>query len=498
MVFSSMFFLWVFLPIVLVSYWLIGDRMSIHVRNGILLVASLFFYAWGEPLYILLMILSVTMNYLFARGIGDRPDDLSDAALGSASGNPSEMKSKLKIMRKRKILLTLDVVGNLFLLGYFKYYLMIAYGVNKLLHAQVIPLQNIALPIGISFYTFQSMSYVIDVYRGDAAMQKNYWKVLLYISLFPQLIAGPIVKYRDIAAEIDEREASWSKRTYGMKRFIYGLSKKVILANTFGMYADELFGLGNSDLSTGLIWMKMLLYYFQIYYDFSGYSDMAIGLGSMFGFTFLENFNYPYISHSVKEFWRRWHISLSTWFKEYVYIPLGGNRKGKIRTYLNLLIVFFLTGLWHGASMHFVMWGMFYGAFLVFERIFFGKVLTWLDEHHLGLVSWAYTFLVSLSAWAFFREEGTRIALQTLKFMWVRKGGVLSFTDILSPGLVILLILGVLLSGILQTIFPKLHDWLFRKDQYTAFETVFQAGLLFVCIMILVSSQYNAFIYFRF
>ena len=269
-----MFFLWVFLPIVLVSYWLIGDRMSIHVRNGILLVASLFFYAWGEPLYILLMILSVTMNYLFARGIGDRPDDLSDAALGSASGNPSEMKSKLKIMRKRKILLALDVVGNLFLLGYFKYYLMIAYGVNKLLHAQVIPLQNIALPIGISFYTFQSMSYVIDVYRGNAAMQKNYWKVLLYISLFPQLIAGPIVKYKDVAEQIDHREASWEKRTYGMKRFIYGLSKKVILANTFGMYADELFGLGNSDLSTGLIWMKMLLYYFQIYYDFSGYSDI--------------------------------------------------------------------------------------------------------------------------------------------------------------------------------------------------------------------------------
>ena len=493
-----MFFLWVFLPIVLVSYWLIGDRMSIHVRNGILLVASLFFYAWGEPLYILLMILSVTMNYLFARGIGDRPDDLSDAALGSASGNPSEMKSKLKIMRKRKILLTLDVVGNLFLLGYFKYYLMIAYGVNKLLHAQVIPLQNIALPIGISFYTFQSMSYVIDVYRGDAAMQKNYWKVLLYISLFPQLIAGPIVKYKDVAEQIDHREASWEKRTYGIKRFIYGLAKKVIFANSFGMYADELFGLNNVNLSSGLIWMKLLLYYLQIYYDFSGYSDMAIGLGAMFGFTFQENFKYPYTSHSVREYWRRWHISLSTWFKEYVYIPLGGNRKGRIRTCLNLLIVFFLTGLWHGASMHFVMWGMFYGAFLVFERLFFGKVLTWLDEHHLGLVSWAYTFLVSLSAWAFFREEGTRLALMTIKYMWIPREGLLTAKDVLSPGLVALMIAGILLSGFLQRLFPKFKNWLYREDKYTYVELVIQMGLLFISTMMLVSSQYNAFIYFRF
>ena len=470
MLFSSLNFLWVFLPIVFIGSFILQKLGGIKAANILLLISSLFFYAWGEPIYIFLMLASILINY---------------------------SAGMLLCTKHKKVVLTVAVVLNLALLGYYKYAGMLVETWNRLTGANV-GIPKIALPIGISFFTFQALSYVIDAYRGDCEIQKNPLKLALYVSFFPQLIAGPIVKYKDVADQIDHRKLSLDQIVSGIRRFVYGLAKKVLIANVAAQVADNIYARPTAQISGVMAGVAVICYTIQIYYDFSGYSDMAIGLGSMFGFTFLENFNYPYISHSVKEFWRRWHISLSTWFKEYVYIPLGGNRKGKIRTYLNLLIVFFLTGLWHGASMHFVMWGMFYGAFLVFERIFFGKVLTWLDEHHLGLVSWAYTFLVSLSAWAFFREEGTRIALQTLKFMWVRKGGVLSFTDILSPGLVILLILGVLLSGILQTIFPKLHDWLFRKDQYTAFETVFQAGLLFVCIMILVSSQYNAFIYFRF
>ena len=473
MVFSSILFLWFFLPIVLIIYALIGDRFGIRVSNIILLVASLFFYAWGEPLYILLMLFSVLMNYCFALLID-------------------------KFTAKRKLFLVLAVIGNLALLGFFKYYVFFGSLINMVLGGIYVPMIEIALPLGISFYTFQAMSYVIDVYRGDSRAQKNFALVLLYVSLFPQLIAGPIVKYKDIEKQLTSRKTDWMKRSYGIKRFLYGLAKKVLFANFFGSYADELFGLSPEELGTAVSWLKMLFYGLQIYYDFSGYSDMAIGLGAMFGFDFKENFNYPYVSSSVREFWRRWHISLSTWFKEYVYIPLGGNRKGRGRTYVNLLIVFFLTGLWHGASFNFIAWGMFYGVFLILERLFLGKALDWLEKHHLKIIGLLYTWAVFLTAWVFFREVTMGLAGETIREMFLYTPGTIRITDCIGVTQTVMLVLGILFAGPIQTLFPKLKEFLYRKDRICVPEFIFQLVLLFGCFISLASDSYNAFIYFRF
>ncbi len=328
MVFSSLIFLWLFLPIVLGMYFLTKESY----RNVLLLVASLFFYAWGEPVYVLVMILSIVVNYLCGLKIG-----VEDEA-------------------KRKQALIIGIVINLGLLGIFKYSgfyrkcqrnLWVKCGSQK----------TAALPIGISFYTFQSISYLVDIYRRVCPPQKSLIKMGLFISFFPQLIAGPILKYYDIAAQIDNRKVSLPLFNQGAVRFFAGIGKKIIIANIMAKTADEIFGLGIGDISTPMAWIGIVAYSFQIYFDFSGYSDMAIGLGKMFGFHINENFNYPYIATSIKDFWRRWHISLSTWFKEYLYIPLGGNREGQFKTYRNLMIVFFMTGLWHGASWNFVVWG---------------------------------------------------------------------------------------------------------------------------------------------
>ncbi len=473
MVFSSILFLWIFLPIVLILYAVFGDRFGIKVSNVILLIASLFFYAWGEPLYIFLMLFSVLMNYVFALLID-------------------------RFSSKKKLFLVLTIIGNLGLLGFFKYYVFFGSCINMMLGGIYVPMIEIALPLGISFYTFQAMSYVIDVYRGDSRAQKNFARVLLYVSLFPQLIAGPIVKYKDIEHQLTNRTTDWTKRAYGIKRFLYGLAKKVLFANFFGNYADELFGLAPAELGTAASWLKMLFYGLQIYYDFSGYSDMAIGLGAMFGFDFRENFNYPYISSSVREFWRRWHISLSTWFKEYVYIPLGGNRKGKVRTYVNLLIVFFLTGLWHGASFNFIAWGMFYGVFLILERMFLGKALDWLEKHHLKIVGLLYTWVVFLTAWVFFREVTMGLAGETIRQMFLFQPGTIRITDCLDVTSTIMLILGILFAGPIQMLIPKLREHLYRKDKVFVPEFIFQLGLLFLCFVSLASDSYNAFIYFRF
>ena len=471
MVFSSMLFLWIFLPAVLILYWLFGNRFQNRAGNVILLVASLFFYAWGEPVYIFLLLFSVVLNYVFALLI--------------AKSHP-------------KLFLFLDIVANLLLIGYFKYYAFFATYLNKLLPGDPIPMREIGLPLGISFYTFQAMSYVIDVYRKEVEPQKNFGKVLLYISLFPQLIAGPIVRYKDIAQQIDRRDSTWEKRSYGIRRFLYGLAKKVLFANFFAYYADRIFTLNLIQVGCSLEWLKMLFYTLQIYYDFSGYSDMAIGLGSMFGFDLKENFNYPYISKSAREFWRRWHISLSTWFKEYVYIPLGGSRKGAARTYVNLLIVFFLTGLWHGASMHVVVWGLFYGVLLVIERLFLGKLLDALPKHHLGFLGLIYCWIVTIVGWTFFREESIHDALHTIRTMFSFHDTGISAAQCLTPAIVVMLILGILLSGFLQAAFPKFQAFLYSKETPKIWEVVLLFGLLFLCMMRLVSDSYNAFIYFRF
>ena len=340
MIFSSMFFLWIFLPIVILLYCIVGEKK----RNILLLIASLFFYAWGETIYILLMFLSIFINWFMG------------LMLDRYSGGI------------RKAFLVVDIVINLGILGYYKYYNFLIITFNKIFQWQL-SVKQIALPIGISFFTFQAMSYIIDIYKKEYAAERNITNVALYISFFPQLIAGPIVKYADIREQIYHREWSAEQFSIGFRRFIYGLAKKVIISNTLAQVVDQIAAVEATAVSSLMAWTAVFFYTFQIYYDFSGYSDMAIGLGNMFGFYLPENFSYPYMAKSVQEFWRRWHISLSSWFRQYVSIPLGGNRHGIWNTYRNLIIVFFLTGLWHGASWNFVLWGLFHGFFILIERM---------------------------------------------------------------------------------------------------------------------------------
>ncbi len=356
MVFSDLFFLFVFIPSFAILY-IIGSlidkkllkgnpNQNCKVRNWVLILFSLIFYSWGEPVYVFLMILSVFVNYLVGMVI-DKQD------------------------RRRKAALVVGLIANIGIICVFKYLGFFAQTLNDIGIPVSIP--TIALPIGISFYTFQSISYLIDVYRRESPAQHNYFNLLLYISMFPQLIAGPIVRYSTVAAEIKKRKVSSNDVAEGMFRFLCGLGKKVIIANQIGEVADQFLKNGLGDITTTGAWVGAVAFTLQIYFDFSGYSDMAIGLGRMFGFRFLENFNYPYISKSVTEFWRRWHMSLGTWFKEYVYIPLGGNRGGKLKQYRNLAVVWFLTGFWHGANWNYVLWGIYFGVLLILEKAFLLK-----------------------------------------------------------------------------------------------------------------------------
>ena len=339
MLFSSMTFISLFLPIIYTIYLLVKE----DYKNYVLLGASILFYAWNEPKYLSIVFLTIIINYI-----------------GSICLD--------KFSKYKKFFLIITILINLCFLIYFKYFNFIINNLN-MLFASSFNVINIVMPIGISFYTFQSISYLIDVYRSDTKVQKNILKLALYILLFPQLIAGPIIQYNDIDNQIDNRKDSFDKFVYGIKRFIIGLAKKVLIANTLGVISDEIFSEDIINISTFITWIGAISYSFQLFYDFSGYSDMAIGLGSMFGFEFVENFNYPYISKSITEFWKRWHISLSLWFKNYLYIPLGGNRKGKKHTYLNLFIVFFTTGIWHGASWNFIIWGGYFGIILTDRKV---------------------------------------------------------------------------------------------------------------------------------
>lgn len=470
MLFSSMIFLWLFLPLVFCSYYLIDKRF----KNILLLISSIIFYAWGGVSYSLIMLSSIIINYIFAL--------LIDKAI------------EYNNLKNKKIYLALCIIINLSILGYFKYTNFIISIINSLSQNKIIELTNIVLPIGISFYTFQALSYVIDVYRGHNKAQKNIFNLALYISFFPQLIAGPIVKYHDIENQILNRNESLENIFYGIKRFIYGLSKKVILANMFALSCDEILKQPTDELGTALVWCASVLYTLQIYYDFSGYSDMAIGLGRMFGFNFLENFNYPYISKSIKEFWRRWHISLSTWFKEYLYIPLGGNRKRKLFTYINLLIVFFATGLWHGASYNFILWGLFHGFFLVIERIFLGKLL---EKNKLKFINHIYVIFVFVIGWVLFRADDLKHAFELYKLMFSYKESIYTVRYFFYPQTFVCFIFGILFSGLFQSIFPKVREATFSSKVYIL-ESVIQFILLFICIMYLVNGTYNPFIYFRF
>ena len=474
MLFSSMVFLWIFLPTVLAGSFLLRKPRLV---NPFLVLASLFFYAWGEPVNVLLMLFSILLNY--------------------GAGRLLAKFEKNDPYGVRGLILTLDVVLNLALLAYFKYLALLVEGVNAvigLFHGNALAVPAIALPIGISFFTFQALSYVIDVYRGQVEAQKKLINVALYISFFPQLIAGPIVRYRDINEQIENRAVTWDGFALGIRRFIYGLSKKVLIANVLARGADALYKLDVKGVTGGMAWLAAILYTFQIYYDFSGYSDMAIGLGRMFGFTFSENFNYPYLSRSIREFWRRWHISLSTWFREYVYIPLGGNRKGKGRTYLNLLIVFLLTGLWHGAGVTFILWGLYHGLFSVLERLGLEKALK-----KLGPLSWLYAFLVVVFGWVLFRVEDLPGALALMGRMltpWRYTATSLHMYDYVSRHMLMLLPVAFLGMGPVQALGRK--TGIAAKWQYSWLESVCLIALLALCIGALASSTYNPFIYFKF
>ena len=468
MVFSSMVFMCVFLPVVLVLYYLLP---TLRLKNFLLIIASLLFYAYGEPVYVLLMIFSIIINYLFGRTM--------------AAANRSLKKG----------MLALSICVNLGFLVVFKYADMMIGTVNRQC-GMAIPEVRLALPIGISFFTFQAMSYVIDAYRQDVKVQKNLWNMILYISFFPQLIAGPIVKYHDIEKQITDRHADLKEIAEGMRRFIIGLAKKVLISNTVAVAADALFGTPIGEINIFSAWIAAIAYMLQIYYDFSGYSDMAIGLGHMFGFHFLENFRHPYVSGSVQEFWRRWHISLSTWFKEYLYFPLGGNRKGKLRTCLNKIIVFFATGLWHGANWTFVLWGLWHGAFLLLEEILPIKKLPKVFCH-------LYTLLVVCMGFVMFRADTITQGIQMIGKMftgWDFSAGMINVAvSQMNQLFDLTVVLGVVGSIPLLDKFRMLSEKAGGKGRAaTAASYAGSFILLLLCMLSLSSGTYNPFIYFRF
>ena len=462
MVFSSPIFLFQFLPLLLLVYFLIQTKYN----NLALLVFSLVFYAWGEPKNVLLMLASVAVNYGLAIMIDRFPK-------GRVPG------------------LVLSIVFNLGALYVFKYF---NFSVNILNQFLTTPLTVpvIALPIGISFFTFQIMSYVIDVYRKETPVQKNILDLALYISLFPQLIAGPIVRYADVAAQIKDRTSTWDGVHDGLLRFAIGFSKKVLIADQLSSLVDTAFAHSYPSLFGN--WIGMIAYTLQIYFDFSGYSDMAIGLGKVFGFDFLENFNYPYISKSIQEFWRRWHISLSTWFRDYLYIPLGGSRCGTARTYLNLLIVFFLTGLWHGASFNFIVWGLYYAVFLVLERLGFRKVLQKLP----ALVQHVYTLFIVMLGWVFLRRENLSACFSFIKgFFFFDSGGGgdwINFQFIMTGEYWFFLLAGILFS----IPWPKLTGKLTASKAGALCYEAAVFVVFLIAISYMVGSGFSPFLYFRF
>ena len=467
MVFSSLTFLLCFLPAVLLVYFAVPRQG----KNAVLFLFSLLFYAWGEPVYVVLMIFSTVLDYTCGR-----------------------LVEKYRGTSKQKIGLLISVFVNLGLLFFFKYTDFFIGTINDIFGVNI-PLLNLPLPIGISFYTFQTMSYTIDVYRGEAKMQKNIISFGAYVSLFPQLIAGPIVRYQDIADQLDERTHSFDKFGDGVKRFVTGLGKKVLLANNIGLLWSSISESNIENLTTVGAWLGIIAFAFQIYFDFSGYSDMAIGLGKMLGFEFLENFNYPYISKSVTEFWRRWHMSLGTWFRDYVYIPLGGNRKGLPIQLRNIAIVWLLTGFWHGASWNFVLWGVFYGALLVCEKLF---LLKWLEKAP-AFVGHIYTMLSVLLGWVLFAFDDFGKGLVFLKAMFCSGAGFVSngvLYQLLSY-LPLIVICVIASTPLMKKLYEKMNAKCGEGVLLTV-DTVRILGLSALSVAYLISGSYNPFLYFRF
>ncbi len=468
MVFSSLEFLFFYLPAVLLIYFLIPSKY-LAARNFALLLVSLLFYGWSEPSYIWIMLLSIAVDYTCGRLVG---------------------KYRQTAPRKAKAALIASIVINLSILGFFKYADFIIKNLALIPALSSLKPLGVALPVGISFYTFQTMSYTLDVYLGEARVQKNIATFGSYVAMFPQLIAGPIVRYRDVDNALRERTHTLQNAAKGIKRFVCGLAKKVLLANTAGTFYESFVGGVGENPSVLGSWMGVVFFAFQIYFDFSGYSDMAIGLGKIMGFDFPENFNYPYISKSITDFWRRWHITLSTWFREYVYIPLGGNRKGKCRTFINLLIVWFLTGLWHGASWNFVLWGLYFAVLLIIEKSFLGKLLDKLPS----FISHIYAIVFIVFGWFIFIWCDLQNPTEYLSAMFS--------SQLASPIAIYDLVRGLLFLGILMLASTKLPYKIYCKlKNKVIFETIWCLVLplvLLLCVAYLVDSSYNPFLYFRF
>lgn len=459
MIFSSTIFLFVFLPILLCIYFLAKNRY----RNAILLFSSLIFYAWGEPKNIAVMLLSIAVNYMLGFAVGRK-------------------------WRGRRFFLLFALVYNLGILFIFKYLNFTVDIINQF-GGKDIMIKEIALPIGISFYTFQMLSYVIDVYRGNVKIQKNLLNLGLYVSLFPQLIAGPIVRYADVEDQITGRVTSWSKAHEGVIRFMLGFSKKVLIADQLSTLVDTVFSGEYSSMISN--WIGIIAYTLQIFFDFSGYSDMAIGLGKIFGFDFLENFNYPYISQSIQEFWRRWHISLSLWFRDYLYIPLGGSRRGNFRTYINLIIVFFMTGLWHGASFNFIVWGLFYVVFLIIERLGFKKVLGRLPR----VIRHFYSLFIILTGWIFFRADNLTAALVYIKGMFMLAGNdAANFLFVMNRQYWFFLAAGIFFS----MPHPRVKELIGRNYVIKIIADALLVLVFVISVCYMVGGSYSPFLYFRF
>ena len=461
MVFSSITFLLYFLPLVLIVYYIVPKS----IKNIVLLVASLFFYFWGEPKYLSIMVFLILFTYI--GGL---------------------ILNKFKDKKYIKVILFCLILGNLIALICFKYIDFAIENVNLFLNRKI-DLIGVILPIGISFYTFQTMSYLVDVYRGKVEVQKNLINLAMYVSFFPQLIAGPIVRYIDIEKQLKDRVHTVEKFSNGIRRFVIGLAKKVLIANILGELIN-IFGT-SGDKTILFYWMYAIANMLQIYFDFSGYSDMAIGLGKMFGFEFLENFNYPYIATSITDFWRRWHISLSSWFRDYVYIPLGGNRKGLKRQIINISIVWFLTGLWHGANWNFIIWGLYFGIILIIEKLFLLKVL----EKTPKIINRIYVLFIVLISFIIFSNENISILLENIKGLFNVSNGIISNVSLyyFESYFVTFVIAAIASTGIMNKLVEKCN-----KKIVNVIEPIYLIVLLIVSISYVVDGSFNPFLYFRF
>ncbi len=468
MVFSSLIFLFMFLPITLIIYYICPRKF----KNLVILIMSLIFYAWGEPIYIFLMIGSIIIDYIGGLMIEANKED----------------------SEKRTAIFITVIVLNLSFLFFFKYYGFLIDNINGIFGVNL-QIRNLPLPLGISFYTFQLISYVADVYMGKVVAQRNIINFGAYITMFPQLVAGPIVQYNDIEDQLNNRSESIDKFGEGVERFIGGMGKKVLIANNIGMIWTSIKGLPIEELSILTAWIGIIAFTLQIYFDFSGYSDMAIGLGKMFGFEFLENFNHPYMSKSISEFWRRWHISLGSWFRDYIYIPLGGNRRGKAVQFRNLIIVWFATGLWHGASWNFVIWGLYFGVFIFLEKLFLGKILNKVPNS----IAHIYTVVLVIISWVFFDTSKVNDALNYIKLMFgmgknIFMDNMAKYT--LKTNLILIVIAIICSTPLIKNLIAYIKKKYKLKGVYIII--AMNMLILILSIVYLVSESYNPFLYFRF